>query len=166
MIPIRRLLPLILIAAFSAALAGCGQSAASNIDETLSLPVRGVRAGVRGIQKGVEGIGKASGDIVSRLVTDRNRNALVREHRDMLEHLKKVERFIGRRNIDLVRTEARILRDAKDRLSAVGNQLEAKRIPGDVGVRMYRQLDGVRQSMGLLRQRYNTPLYSGYIADR
>ena len=44
--------------------------------------------------------------------------------------------------------------------------MESKRIPGDVGVRMYRQLDGVRESMSLLRQRYNTPLYSGYIADR
>ena len=157
MIPIRRLFLLILVAAFSAA---------NSIDETLSLLVRGVQAGVRGIQKGVEGIGKAGGDIVSRLVTDRNRAALVREHRDMLEHLKKVERFIGRRKINLVRTEARILRDAKDRLSAVGNQLETKRIPGGVGVRIYRQLDGVRQSMGLLRQRYNTPLYSRYIADR
>ncbi|MEE9257479.1 MAG: hypothetical protein V3V56_09980 [bacterium] len=166
MISIHRLLPLIFIAALAAALAGCGKSAAKNIDETISLPVRGVRAGVRGIQKGFEGIGKAGGDIISRLVTDRNRAALIREHGDMLGHLKKVERFFDRRKIDLVRSEAHILRDAKDRLSAVGHQLEAKRIPGDVGLRMYRQLDGVRQSMSLLRQRYNTPLYSGFIADR
>ncbi len=166
MISIRPLLPLIFMAASAAALAGCGSSAAINIEETISLPVRGVRAGVRGIQKGFEGIGKAGGDIISRLVTDRNRNALVREHGDMLGHLKKVERFIDRRKIDLVRSEARILRDAKDRLSALGRQLEAKRIPGYVGLRMYRQLDGVRQSMSLLRQRHNTPLYSGFIADR
>ncbi len=166
MISIRRLLPLIFMAALAAALAGCGSSAAINIDETISLPVRGVRAGVRGIQKGFEGIGKAGGDIIARLVTDRNRNALIREHGDMLDHLKKVERFFDRRKIDLVRSEARILLDAKDRLSAVGRQLEAKRISGDVGLRMYRQLDGVRQSMSLLRQRYNTPLYSGFIADR
>ena len=166
MISIRRLLPLIFMAPLAAALAGCGSSAAINIDETISLPIRGVRAGVRGIQKGFEGIGKAGGDIISRLVTDRNHAALIREHGDMLDHLKKVERFFDRRKIDLVRSEARILLDAKDRLSAVGRQLEAKRIPGDVGLRMYRQLDGVRQSMSLLRQRYNTPLYSGYIADR
>ena len=45
MISIRPMFPLILIAALAAALTGCGKSAAKNIDETISLPVRGVRAG-------------------------------------------------------------------------------------------------------------------------
>ena len=157
---------LLALAVSTAAFAGCGKSAAKSMDETLSLPFRGVRAGVRGIGKGAGAIGEAGGGIFGRLLTDRNHTALVREHKDTFSHLTGVEKQIERRQIGLNRLERRLLRDAHDRLAAIGRQLEAKRIPAGVGKRMYTQLDGVRQSLNLFRQRHNTPRYTGFIAVR
>ena len=155
MIPHRHWILLGALAFASASLAGCGKTAAKSSDEVLSLPFRGVRAGVRGI-----------GQSVSKVLLDRNRAALLREHKNTRTHLKAVETFIERRKIDLVRSENRLLQDASDRLASVGRQLEAKRIPSGVGLRMYRQLESVRQSLDLIRRRHNTPRYTGFIADR
>jgi hypothetical protein len=77
-----------------------------------------------------------------------------------------VNKFIENRKISLIGSESRLLRDASDRLAAVGRQLETKRIPSAAGLRMYRQLDGVRQSFDLIRRSYNSPRYIGFIADR
>lgn len=152
------------LAISAAAFAGCGKSGVKGLDETLSLPFRGVKAGVRGIGKGA--IGEAGGDIFSRLLTDRNHTALVREHKDTLSHLAAVEKQIELRDVSLNRSERRLLRDAHDRLAAIGRQLETKRIPSGVGKRMYSGLEGVRQSLNLFRQRHNTPRYTGFIAVR
>ncbi len=54
------------LAVSAAAFAGCGKSGVKGLDETLSLPFRGVKAGVRGIGKGAGAIGEAGGDIFSR----------------------------------------------------------------------------------------------------
>lgn len=162
----RFVLTICALAVSTATLAGCGKSAAKSVDETLSLPLRGVKAGVNETGKIVGGIGKTSGDIISKVLLDRNRTALLREHGDTLAHLGAVKKYIESRNIDLAGPENRLLRDASDRLAAVGRQLETKRIPSAVGLRMYRQLDGVRQSLNLIRQRHNSPRYTGFIADR
>ena len=129
-------------------------------------PARGVKAGVEGIGKGVKGIDDASGNVVSRLLTDRNRASMVREHKETLDHLKAVEKYIKDRGIVTERADDKLLQDANDRLASVGRQLEGGRIPSDVGLRMYRQLEDVRQSLDLIRQRHNTPRYRGYVADR
>lgn len=146
---------LFVILAFTAALAGCGGG-----------PPRPMNAGARDFEKGVKKIDAATGNLVSKLFTDRNRASLVREHKETLEHLKKVKRFIKHRNIVTERADDKLLQDADDRLASVGRQLGATRIPGDVGIRMYRQLEDVRQSLDLIRQRHYTPRYMGYIADR
>ncbi len=150
----RRIFPLVLAAA-ATALVGCGGSSP-----------RPVRAGIQGIEKGVKGLDAASGNLVSKLLTDRNRATLVREHKETLEHLKKVEKFIKDRGIVTERADDKLLLDASDRLASVGRQLEAGRIPSEVGFRMYRQLENVRQSLDLIRQRHSTPRYRGFIADR
>lgn len=154
------------LALYAAVIAGCSKTAVKSADETLSLPFRGVGAGVRETGKIVGGIGKAGGDIINKVLLDRNRTALLREHRDTLAHLNAVKKFIENRKIDLAGPENRLLRDASDRLAVVGRQLETARIPSAVGLGMYRQLDGVRQSLDLIRQRHNSPRYTGFIADR
>lgn len=149
----------ILALAFTAALAGCGGSPARDAKNIVELPIRGIQAGVKGIDK-------ATGNLVSKLFTDRNRASLVREHKETLEHLKKVKKIIKDRKIVTERPDDKLLQDANDRLAAVGRQLDAPRIPSEVGLRMYRQLEDVRQSLDLIRQRHYTPRYMGYIADR
>ena len=150
------------LALYAVVIAGCSKTAIKTTDETRSLPLRGVGAA----GKVVSGIGKASGDLINRVLLDRNRTALLREHRDTLAHLGAVNKFIENRKISLIGSESRLLRDASDRLAAVGRQLETKRIPSAAGLRMYRQLDGVRQSFDLIRRSYNSPRYIGFIADR
>ena len=125
-----------------------------------------MQAGSREFQKGMKKIDAATGNVVGRLLTDRNRAAIVREHQDTLEHLNKVKKFIKDRKIVTERADDKLLQDADDRLASVGKQLNAPRIPADVGLQMYRQLDDVHQSMDLIRQRHNSPRYSGFIADR
>ena len=144
----------ILVLAFTAALTGCGG------------PTKVVKGRVKGIETGVKGIDRATGNLVSRLLTDRNRASIVREHKETLEHLKKVKKIIKDRKIVTERADDKLIQDADDRLAAVGRQLSAARIPSDVGLRMYRQLEEVRQSLELIRQRHYTPRYMGYIADR
>ncbi len=145
----------ILALAFTAALAGCGGG-----------PPRTMKAGTRDFEKGVKKIDAATGNLVSKLFTDRNRASLVREHKETLEHLKKVKKIIKDRNIVTERADDKLLQDADDRLASVGRQLGAARITSDVGLRMYSQLEDVRQSLDLIRQRHYTPRYKGYIADR
>ena len=151
----RHTLFFILALAFTAALAGCGGG-----------PTRVVKESAKGIEKGVKGIDRATGNLVSKLFSDRNRASLVREHKETLEHLKKVKKFIKDRKIVTERADDKLLQDADDRLASVGRQLGTARIPSDVGFRMYRQLEDVRQSLDLIRQRHYTPRYLGYIADR
>lgn len=161
-----RMISRFVLACLAAGLAGCGGSSSSPAKEIVELPVRGVQKGVEGITKGAKGIDDASGNIVSSILTDRNRAALVQEHKDTLEHLRKVEKFIEDRGIVTDKREDKLLQDANDRLASVGRQLDAPRIPSDVGLRIYRQLEDVRQSFELLRQQHNTPRYTGFIADR
>ncbi len=146
---------LFIILAFTAALAGCGGGSPGPIN-----------AGARDFEKGVKKIDAATGNLVSKLFTDRNRASLVREHKETLEHLEKVKKFIKNRNVVTERADDKLLQDADDRLASVGRQLGATRIPSDVGLRVYRQLEDVRQSLDLIRQRHYTPRYLGYIADR
>lgn len=153
------------LALYVAVIAGCSKTTVKAADETLSLPFRGVGAEVRETGKVVGGIGKAGGDISSKVLLDRNRFALLCEHRDTLAHLGAVKKFIKNRNIDLAGSENRLPRDASDRLAAVGRQLETARIPSALGLGTYRQLDSVRQSLNLIRQHDNSPRYTGFIAD-
>jgi hypothetical protein len=150
----------------AAALSGCSKSATKTIDEAISLPIRGVRAGVRQIGKGVKRVKKARDTIINCLLMDRNRAQIVREHRETRAHLEKVRDIISVRRIKLGRSEIRLLRDAGDLLENVRRLLETKRIPAQAGLTMYRQLDDVRQSLTLIRRQHNTPRYSGFIAIR
>jgi hypothetical protein len=125
-----------------------------------------MKASTRDFEKDVKKIDATTGNLFSQLFTDRNRAAIVREHKDTLEYLKKVKKFIKNRKIVIERADDKLLQDANDRLTSVGKQLNAPRIPVDVGFRMYRQLEDVRQSLDLIRQRHYTSRYMGYIADR
>lgn len=151
----RRIMAVLLPAISALLLAGCGGG-----------PSKTVKESIKGIEKGVKGIDSASGNLVGRLFTDRNRAALVREHKETLEHLNLVKKTIKDRKIQTEPADDKLLQDAEDRLSAVGRQLDSARITSEAGMGMYRQLEGVRQSLDLIRKRHNTPRYSGYIADR
>ncbi len=155
----RRISVILLSTISAAALAGCSGSPSRDVKNVVELPARGVQAGVKGIDN-------ASGNLVGKLFTDRNRAALVREHGQTLEHLEKVKKYIKERKILTERADDKLLQDADDRLASVGRQLKAPRITSEVGLGMYRQLENVRQSLDLIRQRHNTPRYTGYIADR
>jgi len=162
----RQMATWMVLALIAAPLAGCGKSVAESIDETITLPIRGVRAGVREIGKGVRGVEKTGKDILGRLITDRNRAALVREHRDTLAHLSNVKKIIERDRTQLLRSEIRLIQDANDRLASGGLQLESPRISSRAGLSTYRQLEDVRKSLDLIRRRLNTPSYTGFIAVR
>ncbi|MBI2178228.1 MAG: hypothetical protein HYU38_07825, partial [Candidatus Tectomicrobia bacterium] len=72
-------------------LSGC-QGASQAVEETVRLPVQAVGAGVQAVGKGVEGVGKtATEGVVGRLLTDRSRADLLREHRELSAHTGKVE---------------------------------------------------------------------------
>jgi hypothetical protein len=153
------------LAVIAIVLIGCSGPPPQEVRDTVELPVRGVKAGAEGIGKGVEGIDNASGNVMSRLLTDQNRAVMVREYKDTRDHLKATEKFIKDRGIVTERADDKLLQDANDRLASVGRQLETKRIPGGVGRRMFSQLQKVRQDLDLIRQRHNTPAYRGYVAD-
>ena len=147
------------------ALSGC-QTVAETVEETVSFPVRAAGAGVKGIVKGVGQLERVGRNVVGRLATDRDRGALLREHRETKAHYAKVNAYIGRRGIRLDKNERRILRNAKDSLATVGRQLEAKRIPGPQGMQIQRLLEEVRSTFGLFYKQHNTPPYRGFTAVR
>lgn len=126
-----------------------------------------VDTGAQAIGKGVEGLGRAATErVVGRLLTDRSRTDLLREQRELREHMGKVEGAILQGRLLLSDRERRILQDAKDSLAAAGRQLEAPRIPLELGLRVQAELDKVREAFSVLRQRHNIPAYSGFVATR
>jgi hypothetical protein len=143
-------------------LLGC-QDTARRVEETVRVPVQAVGSGVQALGQGVEG---ATQGAVGKLLTDRNRTELLREHRDLGEHMTRVEAYIERVRILLTDRERSILQDAKDGISAAGRQLEPERIPLELGLRIQAQLTRVRETFDLLRQRHNVPAYGGYVAPR
>ena len=147
-------------------LSGC-QGASQAVEDTVRLPVQAVGAGVGAVGKGVEGVGKAATEgVVGRLLTDRSRADLLKEHRELGEHMGKVESAILQGRILLTEPERGILQGAKDGLATAGRQLEAPRIPLELGLRVQSQLDKVREAFQVLRQRHAIPAYSGFIATR
>jgi hypothetical protein len=145
---------------------GC-QGASQAVEETVRLPVQAVGAGVRAIGKGVEGVGRtATEGVVGRLLTDRSRAELLREHRELSAHMGKVEGQIIQGRILLSEGERGILQGAKDGLAAVSRQLEPERIPLELGLRVQSQLDKVREAFQVLRQRHPIPAYAGFVATR
>lgn len=147
-------------------LSGC-QGASQAVEETVRLPVQAVGAGVQAVGKGVEGVGKtATEGVVGRLLTDRSRADLLREHRELGAHMGKVESHIIQGRVLLSEGERGILRSAKDGLAAAGRQLEPERIPLELGLRVQSQLDKVREAFQVLRQRHPIPAYTGFVATR
>ncbi len=161
--------PILILAALALPLfwlAGCG-GAAKAVEETVSLPVRAVGEGVEAVGKGVGEVGRAATEgVVGRILTDRNRHSLLREHRELGEHMKAVEAHLRDRGTLLPDGEQRVLQGAKDNLAAAGRQLEAERIPMELGLSVQGLLDKVRETFQLFRARHNTPPYTGFVALR
>ncbi|MDA0999618.1 MAG: hypothetical protein O2807_03745 [bacterium] len=155
-----------LSAGFALALAGCSTSSRQAAEETVTLPARAVEKGAQGIGAIGRGAGQLSENLVGRLLLDRNRHQLLREHRELSGHMAELTTYIRERGVPLEPDEKRILRDAQDGLAVAGRQLEEKRIPAQQGLDIQRHLDKVRNTFVLLRQAHNTPRYRGYIAPR
>ncbi|MEK6712461.1 MAG: hypothetical protein AABZ64_17980 [Nitrospinota bacterium] len=123
--------------------------------------------GCQGAARAVEGVGKAATEgVVGRLLTDRSRAELLREHRDLGEHMAKVESHIAQGRAARSDRERGGFQDAKDSLHAAGRQLEPERIPLELGLRAQAQLDKVRDAFKLLRERHSIPPYTGFTATR
>lgn len=152
-----------ILCAGALALSGCKETA-KTVDETVGVPVGIVGSGVKAVGKGVGQLGKAAEEsVVGELLTDRNRHSLLREHRDLSDHLGKVESFLRRQEINLPDRERKILQSAKDRLAAAGRLLESKRITASQGRTILSQFDSVHETFSLFRKTYSTPRYEGYV---
>lgn len=146
----------------AAALTACA-SGDRAVRETVEAPARIVGQGIKDIEKGVRDLSRGGiGETVGRLLTDRNRDALLREHRELKAHLIRVDRRIKRLEIP-IRTG--LLTDASDQLAVAGKHLEAPRILFGKGVEINKQLDSVRETFDLLSKEYPVPPFTGFNAD-
>lgn len=162
--------PFCLYAVLAITLAGCSASPRQAVEDTVAFPARAVKKGVQSIGRGVGAIGRGanrlSGNLVGRLLLDRSRNQLLREHRQVSEHMANLTTYVQVREVPLAPNEKRVLQNARETLAAAGRGLEAKRIPVQQGLSIQRQLEQVRDTFTLLHQTHNTPRYRGHIAPR